>query len=60
MNDDWGIGLPKTVKNKKRIEFQLDSVADADIIDFLNQKFNVGQYIRELIRKDIQESRTEQ
>lgn len=38
---------------KKRFEFQMDEFTDKKIIEWLNKIPNKGQYIRDLILKDL-------
>lgn len=52
--------VPKVTTNKKlytvnrvRLEFIMDAVRDADIVDKLNSVPNKSDYIRNLIRADI-------
>ena len=43
-------------KNVKQVKLNLNRKTDADIIDQLDQCGNVQGYIKELIRKDINEA----
>lgn len=43
-------------KNVKQVKLNLNRKTDADIIDHLDQCGNVQGYIKDLIRKDINEA----
>lgn len=46
-------------KNTQQIKFVLNKNIDADIIDWLGTKPNKQGYIKELIRRDMEQNRNE-